>query len=69
MRPQIGVYKPSSFTMQIRRETTDETKKQFITSDGKMYRLAAKSRISLRGDKPTGIDAWMLNPFVDDKVF
>lgn len=68
-RPKIGVFKPSTFTMQIRRETSDIAKKKLMTTDGKMYRVAVKNRISLKSTKPEGIDAWILNPFVEDKVF
>ena len=65
MRPQIGIFKPASFTMQIRKETIDEKKKKFIATDGKMYRVEIKSRIKLQGTKPENIDAWILNPFID----
>ena len=65
MRPQIGIFKPASFTMQIRKETTDIEQKKFITSDGKMFKIALRNRITLRRAKPDGIDAWILNPFVE----
>ena len=65
MRPQVGIFKPASFTMQIRKETTDIAKKNFITTDGKMYRVEIKSRIKLQGTKPENIDSWILNPFVE----
>lgn len=65
MRPQSGIFKPNSCTIQIRKETLDENKKKFITTDGKMYKMALKNRITLRGAKPAKIDAWILNPFAD----
>lgn len=65
MRPQIGIFKPASFTIQIRKETTDIEQKNFITSDGKMFKVALRNRITLRSAKPDGIDAWILNPFVE----
>ena len=62
-RPQTGIFKPNSCTVQIRKETLDEKLKKFITADGKMFKMALKNRITLRGAKPAKIDEWILNPF------
>lgn len=69
MRPKVGIYKPATFTMQIRKETLDETKKKFVDRSGKMYRVAIKNKINLKGEKPAGIDQWILNPFAGDTPF
>jgi hypothetical protein len=64
-RPHLGRFKISSVTVQIRKKTTDVTKKKFIDSNGDMYQVAIKN-FSLKPDKPKPdwIDAWMLNPFI-----
>ena len=65
-RPHLGKFKISSVTVQIRKETTDETKKKFIDANGKMFRVAIK-KFSLKSGqlKPDWVDSWMLNPFVE----
>lgn len=68
-RPHLGRFKISSVTVQIRKETTDVTKKKFIDANGKMYRVAIK-KFSLKDgkQKPDWVDSWMLNPFADVAV-
>lgn len=65
LRPSIETFYPASFTMQIRKETLDETKKAFTTQNGKMYKLALKKRIPLNKEKPSDIDNWMTTPFIE----
>jgi hypothetical protein len=61
---------PARFTigkanMRIAKETTDPAKKSFVDANGKFWKLKSLSLPLRKTEKPDGIDAQILNPWMD----